>query len=1351
MSNQNSKETKTPEQYEMKWTDLPPMKNLWQENQGKSDWGDYNDSHLLPENQGKNPWDTDYVQKDKEKNKLEAIIEGFNEPDPVPVPEQKNKEKDGPKTYEPVNPKKQLLHISQLLLQSNPGNYNTFEMEVKFGTKGIRPLTKMDYDNVVKRLTLLNFITDSANGKYSLKIQPEFLDIKTGEYKTSGDFDRFRIEINELNIIQEYCRNNNLSSLLEKHSKHFVSIMKKQDVFIDNAPVRSADFNDFNFRVTYKTEETISKRGKMGQEILSNWDKSKKQFRYINRVSYTKPNFPFRIDLSIVRSSTKDNRGRFIKTYNTADSNVFQNPETYEIEIEVLTDMAKQIYGSAQQLVDATEKITKIILSALQKTNYPVSYVEHKQVLNDYMRLIHEDDAKKKNMVYEPKKRVYSSDFIGPSSRTLQIKHIAPVNPDMNIPNITVPYSYCVTDKADGDRHLMFINNSGKIYLINTNMDVIFTGAKTEEDRCFNTLIDGELILHNKEGTFINTFAAFDIYVASNISVRERPFVEIPTKDAKLFKEGCRLPILKEMIKILKPISIVNPKHDKGEAKSISKIDEQFKQTKVKSPMTIITKNFYPLFLESDESYSEKSGKEKSVNYDIFGACKFILQRIKDGLFEYDTDGLIFTPTLFGVGGARYMEAGPLKKFTWEYSFKWKPAEFNTIDFLVTTQKGADGNDKITPLFESGMNMLKSVQYTQYKTLDLRVGFDEKRHGYINPCQDLLDDNVPEARDKYGENEDSYKPKKFYPSDPANPMAGLCNVLLEIDASGNPQMFTEERQVFESNTIVECRYDFTREGAWRWVPLRVRYDKTTEFRNGKVSCNDYNTANDNWYSIHNPITEMMITTGQGIPVENLSDEVYYNRVTAEKRTMGLRDFHNLFVKKLLIQSVSKRGNTLIDFACGQGGDFPKWISANLAFVFGIDISKDNIENRIKGACARYLSYRKEFTTMPYALFVWGNSSKNIRSGKAAETDKGNSIIQSVFGLKPLDKHLGPAVARQYAKGSEGFNVSSCQFALHYMFENKSIFYNFVRNVAECTKQGGYFIGTSYDGKTVFNRLKNKSLGESMEIYIDDKKLWSITKDYDNVTFDNNDSSLGYKISVYQDSINQTISEYLVNFDFFIETMEKYGFKLVPLDEAKKMNLPDGTGMFIQLYNKMLADVKRNPSLEKELGEALNMYDFEKDISFLNRYFVFQKVVTYDVEKITRVILEQIPEEYEFEERQTKAVQNAVKNMPKPKPVKLRKTLQLQEASEAIEEQEQQKTVPIVAEKVSNVEIVETEKIVEPDKRVDPDKRVEEMKKIKQRQTKKKAAAQEETGDKPGEKKTATTRKKKNVDFTVIEE
>ena len=31
------------------------------------------------------------------------------------------------------------------------------------------------------------------------------------------------------------------------------------------------------------------------------------------------------------------------------------------------------------------------------------------------------------------------------------------------------------------------------------------------------------------------------------------------------------------------------------------------------------------------------------------------------------------------------------------------------------------------------------------------------------------------------------------------------------------------------------------------------------------------------------------------------------------------------------------------------GDLSKWIDAKLSFVYGIDVSKDNIENRIDGA------------------------------------------------------------------------------------------------------------------------------------------------------------------------------------------------------------------------------------------------------------------------------------------------------------------------------------------------------------------------------------------------------------------
>jgi hypothetical protein len=1208
----------------------------------------------------------------------------------------KKEEQGNPK----VNPRQHLLFISQQLLQSQPGKYNQYEMEVKFGTRGVKRLTKQDYDNVIKKLKDTGFYSNQTDGYYCLKIQPEFIDTRTGEFRSSNDMDRFRVEINGLTNIQEYCRNNNIEQLLNTKTSQEVSIMKKMDVRLGekNEPIHSADFDDFNFRVTYKNEEGVSKTSKIGLELVSNWNKSKKVYRYINRVTFEHRDYPFKIDLSIVRSSTKDNRGQLSKTYNVQDSNVFQNSETYEVEIEVKNEDAKIMYRGPEELTRNIEKITKIVLSGLQKTNYPVSYVEQKKTMDDYMRLLHEEELKKKNLEYYPKERVYPSDFIGPSSITLQIKNISPINPDINVPNITAPYSYVVTDKADGDRHLLYINSIGRIYLINTNMTVIFTGAKTENDTCFNTIIDGELILHDKNGKFINTFAAFDIYFVNGLNIRERPFVEVKTKDPKHFVDGCRLPILKTIIRSLNPISIMgkSPETKKG----VEKILEAMKKEN-KSPITIIAKHFYPRFTSSEgEAEAEKAdalaseanvkseeetkgkSKVKGDDYNIFEGCNYILQRMKNGLYDYNTDGLIFTPTLLGVGSSKFLEAGPLKKTRWDYSFKWKPAEFNTIDFLITTKKGSDGSDIITPIFENGLNFGEATQFNQYKTLILRVGFDEKRHGYINPCQDVLDDKLPSNSES---SEDvGYKPAQFYPSDPYDDQAGLCNVMLELDGSNAAQMFTEERQVFEDNTIVEFKYDLKKPGLWKWVPLRVRYDKTAEFRQGLNSFgNDYDTANSNWFSIHNPVTEEMIATGRNIPSEMVSADVYYNTVTSDNLTTGLRDFHNMFVKKTIIQSVSKKGNTLIDYACGKGGDFPKWIASKLSFVFGIDISKDNIENRINGACARFLNYKKEFEQMPYALFVHGNSSQNIRTGKAMLSDKAIAITKSVFGTNAADIRLGPAVSRQHGKGSDGFDISSCQFAVHYMFENNTTFYNFLRNVAECTKLNGYFIGTCYDGKAVFNMLRRKPY---VDIYAGDKKVWSVAKDYEQESFADDDSSLGYQISVYQESINQTLPEYLVNFDFFITAMEKYGFIIVPRDEAKTLGLPEGSGMFIELYHKMMEEIKRSPMKAVDYKEAPNMTKYEKDISFLNRYFVFKKIRTINAEKLTNAILGALPSEYEFEESQTKIAKKAVEKQeqkeqkgkeqkekmgteekPKRKPKALQRKLILTEAVEATAE------------------------------------------------------------------------------------
>lgn len=1163
-------------------------------------------------------------------------------------------------------PKEQLNIISQFFLNIPNGRNNVYEMEAKFGTRGIKHITKLDYDNVVKKLKSLGFASENELGTYSLKIQPEFLDVRTGEFKTSGDFDRFRVEIVGLTSIQEYCKTNSLNTINEK-SFVDLKIMKKLDVRPDKTKdeiIESANFDDFNFRVSIKNEETLGRTSKIALELFENWNRGKKVFRYMNRVTFKHPDLPFQVDLSIVKSSTKNERGWMIKTYNIDESNVFKNKEEYEIEVEALS-YAKSLYKTPQELSSALQKVVKYILCGLQKTNFPISYPEQKSTLFSYHRLLFEEDHKKKDEPYIPPKYVHSSEFIGPSLVTLDLQNIAPITSNVIVPNITEPFAYCVTDKADGDRHLLYVNGTGKIYLINMNMNVIFTGAITNEEKCFNSLIDGELILHNKQKQFINTYAAFDIYYINKFDIRARPFVKTETKDEKYFAEGCRLPMLQEFIKILKPISVVLKEGEMDKVKHMT------------CPINIIAKKFYPLFDTIIEGETTTSSK-----FTIFEANKFILKRIADGLFEYDIDGLIFTPTLLGVGSSKFLEAGPKKKITWQYCFKWKPSvatdifpqSYNTIDFLVITKKGSDGTDIITPIFENGVNTYESTQYNQYKTLILTVGFDSSKHGYINPCQDLLDDKFSEPKDI--DDEKGYKPKQFFPSDPYDPLAGLCNVMLEMDNLGSFQMFTEEREVFEDQMVVEFRYDNSKKGMWKWIPMRIRYDKTAEFRAGSgVGANDYNTANNNWHTIHNPVTEKMIATGEGIPGIEVSDDIYYNSVTNEKLTQGMRDFHNLYVKKSLIQGVSRKGNNLIDFACGKAGDLPKWIGAQLAFVFGIDISKDNIENRLNGACARYLNFRKTTTSMPYALFVNGNSALNIRSGTNMFNDKANEIVKAVFGLSTDNKSLGPAVTRQIGKAHNGFDISSCQFALHYMFENKRTFYNFIRNVAECTKLNGYFIATCYDGRTLFNILKKKEQGESEEIYVDDKKVWSVTKLYDATTFEDNDSCLGYKIDVYQDSINQTLPEYLVNYDFLTSTMDKYGFSLVSSKEANQMGLPEGSGMFSELFNSMQREIKRDPKKEADYKDAIYMKKYEKDISFLNRFFVYKKTSTRNAEKLTKILLEQLPDEISFEETGTVLAREAVKKaeeLIKPKAKKLREKLQLREATEALEEGEKPK-------------------------------------------------------------------------------
>ena len=1162
------------------------------------------------------------------------------------------------KDYRDVTPQQKLNDLVKLYYNSNPFNFNpsvNHELEVKFGTKHIKDVkqfTRNDYDNVVKKLKSSGFkIVGDSNGEYYLRVFSEFRD-NEGEKKLSN----IRTEIKGIHAIQEYCKSNDIKSLFSANPT-LIEFVQKKPVFIENRGQKfrsyPVDFDDFNFRVAYQLEEKV----KMGVQnnIMQNWRSEKKEFRFLNRVAFEHPDYPFIVDVSITkfgnRGSDKfgrENRGQMIRYYTIDESNIFNNQEVYEIEIEINNKKIgpQTKFNNPDIILDSLRKVIKYVLSGLQGTNYPVSYQEQSNLIKNYMQMIWKDE-------YNPLKPINSRNFIGPNSITLQLKNIAPFDDNSNEPNIRK--EFVVTDKADGQRHLMIISNEGKVYLINTNMDVIFTGAKTNSSECFNTMLDGELISHDKNGKFINLYAAFDIYYFKKKDVRQFKFILLDEKDEV---EDTRYKFLKFVETKLKLVSILDtgkPKvtNAKELLKKFGKIDDSI------SPLKFVSKSFFPA----------------SVKQNIFDGCNKILQKEREGRFEYNTDGLIFTHALYGVGSNEIGKAGPKTKITWEQSFKWKPPQYNTIDFLISTVKGSNGNDVIKSLYEDGLNNDASVQYNEYKMIELRCGFRESKDGFINPCQDIIDDKIPEYAPRYEDKqEDDYVPMRFYPTEPYDQNAGLCNIMLRTDGSGGKKMFTVENEVFDDNTIVEFSYDFDKEEGWRWIPLRVRYDKTAKLRRGeKEFGNAYKVCNENWKSIHpsGRITEDMLCTGLNIPSIEVSEDVYYNTPAGKFKTEAMKNFHNLYVKKKLIVGVSKQGDTLIDLACGKGGDLPKWISAKLSFVFGIDISKDNLENRLDGACARFLKMKKSNKNVPYSLFVNGNSSFNIKNGDAMMNEKAKQITAAIFGKGESEpKKIGKGVARQYGKGADGFSVTSCQFAIHYFFETPDTLKGFMKNLAECTKQNGYFIGTCYDGKLVFNELNKTKTGESIKIIEDDKKLWEITKGYGGDTFDDDSSSIGYRIDVYQESINQTISEYLVNFDYLNRVMSAFGFEIITREEAQDMGLPDGSGLFSELFLNMLSEIDKNKFKAKDYEQAPFMSAIEKKISFLNRYFVYKKIRNVNTENIELEFGEYEETAALRDAKETKHAQDVAEKEEikiQPKVRKLSKKLLLIAATEAVDE------------------------------------------------------------------------------------
>lgn len=1072
-----------------------------------------------------------------------------------------------------------------------------------------------------------------------------------------------------------------------------------------------------------------------------------KTFRYKKRMSY-RTSDGFQFDLTIVKASeTRDYVTRSGKLVEKSipersfhEANILNQPETYEVEIEahyhtIYTDVAsppeddpdadggeldETRLGDAELISNVCRRMIQVatpILQVQQDSRCVTADTMAMSVLKNYRKLLQEDalqsllEESRVSSNQNLEKYGYSAiptgtypstfDFVGPKPVSLDMQHL---HPSESSSAINILDHYTVTDKADGEGNILYVDNEGDAYLIDASLRVRSAGFRLPT--VANSILNGEYITSNRDGEPRFAFYAYDAYVVNGIPVWLHPLC-VPVQAQSID--------IKKRSKAKKKITV-----KKGGAVA-DMLNAHIEETPSFESRLEAMHRFVALYQSGAVNQSDSLDvKVKTFYYHgspdnpvVEGATSTSIFELSEkcwapflaGISPYTYDGLIYTPMHLPVSypGSRVQSQWQyLRGKTWEWNFKWKPPRENTIDFHVHTEQNTvykRGSTEIkrevvrktTQRTESAEVLTKS-----YKTLQLYVGGQ------------LDHPSCYKARGK-----GPYGKKSFQPNADNVDRAPIC-------MKGNEIVGRDDGNVIEDGTVVEFSYaaNTPDDNIFRWIPKRTRYDKTfqtkkhmthrrhiytyvkqlcisrhipsnftttEEWRSMRlyrakgrlfeanrgclsrgrhldistflllveeyyrekghekearlqflktnfnrvitsvevipvrtIFANDENVANHVWKTIQFPITEAMITSGKDIPPLTVADEVYYHGATlsqrSRSRTISLQRYHNFIKRHVLLERLRDIPHcTILDLACGKGGDLPKWKSIGAEIVVGTDLSHDNLENPMDGACQRYANMKEENTSnVPYVAFFQADSRQDVVEQLGQGPADKVALFKQLWYEMPSDAQTLPTP--QFSLVSNRFHAVSLQFALHYFWESMASLRNLLSNVHNNLRTGGVFMGTCLDGAKVAEGLVGRS---TLEGHHKGDILWRITKRYP----DDQEGSVnpvGKAIDVYMSSIQKTHTEYLVDFHHLVEMLNKVPYSMSPLtrEEATVMGLPasydttTGTCSFGHIAKQVSGGTLEGGVPTRELSFMQNtlrqMTPAEEKISFLSTAFVYKK-------------------------------------------------------------------------------------------------------------------------------------------------
>ena len=942
-----------------------------------------------------------------------------------------------------------------------------------------------------------NNFTSYISNEFTENIEDEILEI-------IDDNDNGILIYNMSNIIK-YCNNESLKDI------NNYKIFNKKNILTNKLS------NLFDYNINFNINETNEL-----SSVPENWDNLKKRYTIYKKIKYFDKENEIEYITTLIKKNKNDDTFVNFKT-----SNIIKQYQQYEFSIVI------------KKVIDISIILQSIIKILQYITLYPNIMLKDDQtkVLSEYHNLIKKDIK----ISYYNKK-----DFIPLlTPKPITLERINLTNPK-EFGAVSILEGYTVTEKTDGERLLLYINNNGNIYTINNTYNIFDTGLIAQSN-LYNSLIDGEYVTCNKriDNSSKDIFAAFDMFYIKGKNITLLPLIAEKDNNSRY-----------NYLKFAK-----------------NYIDSS------KSNIEFIVKKFY---------YNDD--KKNILNY-----CNDILSNYKT--YPYQIDGLIFTPSKLPLYSYYSNKAVQLTdNVRWDRLFKWKPPEQNTIDFLVKFGK---------IIIENGQ---------KYRELKLYVGYNSSQWEDIGPNKGLKlrYDNKFAKEQRY--NLSTYKPILFKPN--IYYTSGVEIAYVKINNKN--EIKTEEDQIIEDNSIIEFSYDPNDKISihYRWNPLRIRDDKTRLFKKGEISktMNDLNIAINIWRSIHNSVTNAMIMGNDDININKVynnnsidkildSGDVYYSRNIPRESLLSIHmlNFHNQCIKKKLYEYSSNR-SSLLELCGGEGGDMNRWLEYQYSFILSIDLVKQNIYNPRSGGYSRLIKKKNQSRKntnvyFPDIVFAVGDCSVPINTGECAKIvgdEESENILKIVMNRNRNNQHHLRHIA---GKGTDKFSVCSCQFAIHYFFENEEKLNGFLNNVTNNLKNGGIFFATFMDGTSVINELQKnddniikgvKNLDNNDEVI-----TWAIIKRF----VLNNDNKYGRQIGVFIENTQRVIPEYLVDLDLLIQKAKQFNLEFIESNTFQKD---------FDIIKNSITDYGNLSRIQKDILE-LDKDEIQKKFSFLNRYIIFKKI------------------------------------------------------------------------------------------------------------------------------------------------